>query len=129
MVKAKLLTGTYTLQANRAVFNQYEVDKTCPLCGMGPENRQHFMLECPSLQDVRNPYMDKIRHLLSRENQEEFEKIWGDNELCLQLILDSSVSTVSLVITSEECRWQLEHITRSMCYALHNERAAILQEE
>jgi hypothetical protein len=58
MVKAKLLTGTYTLQANRAVINQYEVDKACPLCGMGPENRQHFMLECPSLQDVRNPYMD-----------------------------------------------------------------------
>ena len=30
-IKAKILTGTYTLQSNRAKFNQHEVDPTCLL--------------------------------------------------------------------------------------------------
>jgi hypothetical protein len=58
-LKVKLLTGTYTLQANKAVFNQYQVDKTCPICGEGPENRMHFVFECQSLEDVRAPCFDK----------------------------------------------------------------------
>ena len=31
-LKCKLLSGTYTLQGNRAAFNQYTVDATCKLC-------------------------------------------------------------------------------------------------
>ena len=38
-IKARILTGTYTLQANRSKFNQYTVDRTCPLCGKGISNR------------------------------------------------------------------------------------------
>jgi hypothetical protein len=45
-VKAKLLLGVYTLQANRTVFNQNAVDPTCLLCGEAPENRLHFILHC-----------------------------------------------------------------------------------
>ena len=38
-VKARLLTGTYLLQANRARFNQFQVDPTCTICGEEPEDR------------------------------------------------------------------------------------------
>ena len=31
-IKARLLTGTYTLQSNRAKFNQYNVSPICKLC-------------------------------------------------------------------------------------------------
>ena len=31
-LKCHFLTGTYTLQSNRAVFDQFEVDPTCKLC-------------------------------------------------------------------------------------------------
>ena len=31
-LKCRLLSGTYTLQGNRAAFNQYIVDATCKLC-------------------------------------------------------------------------------------------------
>ena len=41
-VKARLLTGTYTLQSNRAKFNQYKVSPTCQLCKVDPETREHF---------------------------------------------------------------------------------------
>ena len=42
-LKVKLLTGTYTLQANWANFNQYAVDPTCKLCDSEPEDREHFL--------------------------------------------------------------------------------------
>ena len=36
--KARLLTGTYTLQTNKAAFNQFAIEATCPLCGEAPED-------------------------------------------------------------------------------------------
>ena len=44
--KAKLMTGTYVLQSNRAKFNQYSVDPTCLLCGDDAEDMIHFLLKC-----------------------------------------------------------------------------------
>ena len=36
--KAKLMTGTYVLQSNRAKFNQFSVDPTCLLCNDDAED-------------------------------------------------------------------------------------------
>ena len=36
--RAKMLTGSYILQSNRARFNQHEVDPTCPLCSAATED-------------------------------------------------------------------------------------------
>ena len=44
--KAKLMTGTYVLQSNRAKFNQYSVNPTCLLCGDEAEDMIHFLLKC-----------------------------------------------------------------------------------
>ena len=52
-VKAKLLTGTYTLQGNKHRFNQHEVRSTCPLCKLAPENRLHFIRECRVFSEAR----------------------------------------------------------------------------
>ena len=42
-IKARLMTGTYVLQSNRAKFNQYKVDPTCTLCEDEPEGQEHFL--------------------------------------------------------------------------------------
>ena len=59
-IKARLLTGTYTLQVNRHRFNQYEVEKTCKLCNKETEDRQHFILHCSVLEHGRNKHMSKL---------------------------------------------------------------------
>ena len=41
-VKARILTNTYTLQSNRAKYNQHRVNDTCQLCKTGTEDREHF---------------------------------------------------------------------------------------
>jgi hypothetical protein len=53
-VKLKLDTCTYTVQSNRAAFNQTKVDPTCLLCQSGPETKEHFLLHCSYLQAVRS---------------------------------------------------------------------------
>ena len=60
-VKVRLLTGTYTLQSNRAVFNQFSVDPTCKMCKDGPETRTHFVATCQALQTTRNKYQAKTQ--------------------------------------------------------------------
>ena len=59
-LKCKLLTGTYILQANRAVFNQYQVDPTCKLCSVAPETRQHFVAECSVYDIERNIFKQRM---------------------------------------------------------------------
>ena len=60
-LKCKVLTGTYTLQGNRAAFNQYTVDATCKLCLAAPETRQHFIAECSAYTHERETYVEKLR--------------------------------------------------------------------
>ena len=62
-IKARLLTGTYTLQSNRAKFNQYNVSPICQLCNKNPETREHFLTCCETLQNIRSVYHSKIRSL------------------------------------------------------------------
>ena len=55
-IKAKLLTGTDILQANRSRF---KVDPTCGLCLTHPETREHFISHCISLSDSRRCFITK----------------------------------------------------------------------
>ena len=54
-VRLRIATGTYILQCNRAVYNQFECDSTCNLCGDADETLTHFLLECKALQECRQP--------------------------------------------------------------------------
>jgi len=51
-IKTRILTGCYTLQANRSKFNQYKVDPTFPICKSAPEDRKHFILQCSSIERI-----------------------------------------------------------------------------
>ena len=63
-VKARMLTGTYILQSNRAKFNQYDVDPTCTMCSAAQESMTHFLLHCPALDAARKEHLPKIqRHI------------------------------------------------------------------
>ena len=58
--KAKIVTGSYVLQVNRASFNQNQVSPTCMLCKNENETVEHFMLRCTELDLVRQPILDDI---------------------------------------------------------------------
>ena len=65
-IRAKLISGSYILQSNRAAFNQNTVDKSCPLCSAPMDDLPHFLLECPATEVKRRPHMTKIQGILKK---------------------------------------------------------------
>ena len=59
-VRLRIATGTYILQCNRAIYNQFECDSTCNLSGDADETLSHFLLECKALQECRQPIVAAI---------------------------------------------------------------------
>ena len=62
-MKLKLVTGTYILRTNRAMFNQNQVDTVCILCHQENKTTEHFLLHCPALASHRDPIIDTISSL------------------------------------------------------------------
>ena len=126
-IKVKLLTGTYTLQANRAVFNQHEIESTCPLCQNAPETREHFLAVCPTLSSIRDAHFSRITTFLFNSNTDR-ENNWKNEPGWLtQLILDCTHPSVKahLGLTPNELSG-LEGKTRDLCFALHAARSSVV---
>ena len=103
--KVKLVSGTYTLQSNKAVFNQFQVDATWPLCKSAAEDRHHFVLECPTLDLIRNKYMPNIAQLIP-----DFTSFNRDQQL--SAILDTHPNL--------KCRrTDLEAVSHTFLFSLH----------
>jgi hypothetical protein len=88
-VKVRLLTGTYTLQANKAKLNQNEVDPLCRVCQQGAEDRKHFLLSCSASNDIRETYLGRLFNILNVNVAPSVVKtITDSDENLLQLLLD-----------------------------------------
>ena len=114
-IKARILTGTYTLQANRSKFNQYTVDRTCPLCGKGIENRKHFTLLCPVTETARTKFKQKI---IDRMNSSTVTHLDVQNDdILLQIIVDCS----ALIVGPQygDLRHEVETLSRELIYNVH----------
>ena len=114
-IKARILTGTYTLQANRAKFNQYEVDPTCPLCQKGSENRKHFILLCPVTEAARVKFLLKIINIISTSTVTNVDV--QDDDILLQLIVDCSALIIGTQYNS--LRYDIETLSRELIYSIH----------
>ena len=68
-IKTRILTGCYTLQANRSKLNQYKVDPSFPICKSAPEDRKHFILQCSSIERIRGKYLPKIRNFINESDK------------------------------------------------------------
>ena len=112
--KARLLTGSYLLQTNKAAFNQFKVDSTCPLCKSAPEDRQHLILECPALETVRTKRILKITSIIP-----QFDNLDPDHKL--KIVLDSHFYPFMTCNRAD-----LEDASRSLIFSLHCRRTSII---
>ena len=125
-IKVKLLTGTYRLQVHEPQFrrNQHDVSPICKLCSLAVEDRVHFLLECPKLMQYRSHYIEQFRGILDGHN---LVYLLHNQELQLQLILDSTHNKLPDIISKEQLTDVLERISRNLIYKLHGERWKLLE--
>jgi hypothetical protein len=95
-IKARLITGTYTLQANRARF-EMDVNPTCLLCNTEPETCIHFVSVCPALHDRRLCLLAALTPFLKEESMSILEE---QPATMTQLVLDHTHPGVQYLLNS-----------------------------
>ena len=128
--KARLMTGTYMLQANRARFNQHQVDPMCLLCCKEPENVEHFLLRCESLTHVRDQFLHKIYQSLQKSvDVGHFDIIKSNDTVLTTTILDCTtlIDDVREPVM-DNILHEIESTARGLCFALHMKRTALLSQ-
>ena len=124
-LKCKLLTGTYILQSNRAVFNQYSVNSTCKLCELAPETRQHFIGECVYFETERSAYINKLTSsgILTLEQLQQLQN--PDFLTCVTLDASCVIDYSNLDL---EKLGSLELYTREYINRIHIRRVVALKQ-
>ena len=119
-VKAKVLTGTYNLQAKRSKFKSEEGGVLCKMCNEEPETREHFLTNCKKAEQIRDRYFPNILELLAEAIGKYWaEKIWSKNSGKTQVILDCS-----RCVDNRDLQYEIERLTRNLIFALHLNRIA-----
>ncbi|VDI15366.1 Hypothetical predicted protein [Mytilus galloprovincialis] len=127
-VKARLLTGTYTLQVNKAKFSNNKETAKCKMCLNDTEDLEHFLLLCDSLDRRRTEKtLDHSKVLYRKKGTyKDLEK----DGLLMKLILDSTCESVRTSIHLKKDNYtDIEQITRTFCYGLHVRRTYLLKDE
>ena len=129
VVKARVLTGTYTLQANRHKFNQHEIAPTCPLCKNDPEDRIHFLTSCPALQVPRSKHLFHLSRIMQRNlKANSGDTILNNPSLLAQCIIDCSANPITDIIgKNKDVQQSIERISRALIYDLHKKRNNLLE--
>ena len=126
IVKARVLTGTYTLQAHRAVFNR-SVDPTCPHCQLETEDLRHMICRCPAYHQDRVSTVELLKQTIV---QEAGLCTWNLHfsawDIILRVlvcpdIIDNMIPELVPVIS------EIEQISRDYLYKIHVKRLRLQQ--
>ena len=125
-IKARLLTGTYTLQEMKAKYYP-GTEATCQLCKTEPESMGHFLLSCKCLEQTREYHMQHLRQAVIAEySSSTWNDIVGDEGTLMQLILDCTKSGTLPYPPDNKSLEAIESVTRRLCFALHRMRKFII---
>ena len=61
IVRARILTGTYTLQSNRYTFSNETVNSTCLHCQLEDEDIHNVVCRCPAFYEYRVSALSQLR--------------------------------------------------------------------
>ncbi|MES9879604.1 MAG: reverse transcriptase family protein [Sedimenticola sp.] len=123
ITKARMLTGTYLLQTNKSRFNKYEVDETCPLCRLEPEDRRHMLTRCPALVKSRTSLLQELQHtVISKCGPDTWSQLTTRHRLTSLIIDCTSLVNKQLIPDDRDLLVAVEELSRKLCQKLHVRR-------
>jgi hypothetical protein len=124
-VKAKLMTGALMLRASEARFSK-NTSPVCRLCHTEAENREHFLLNCPTLAATRAKHMERLCAVLQEWN---YTNIIQQKPILLQVLIDAQHHSIPADIRNNPDRlYLLEQISRDLIYYQYMDRTTRLNE-
>ena len=121
-VKVKILTGTYNLQGKRMKFKNSKENGFCKLCQTEIEDRVHFIVRCPLLQECRVPYLNELDNLF-RKHVPFFNLPKSTDDVLTRIIIDPS-----FVCKTKLLLHKAEELTQRLVYTLHHNRSSLLDQ-
>ena len=121
IVRTRILTGTYTLQAHRNVFNK-TMDPTCPHCQLEAEDLRHMVCCCPAFHDDRVSSVELLKQMILQETSLcTWNSRFSDWEIILRIpvcpdFILNSIPELRQVIS------KIEKISRDYFYKIHIKR-------
>ena len=95
VVKARILTGIYYLQADRDKFRRSGTMSQCPHCSATSEDRLHFLIACVPLNQVRQSYITEIeKRLLQKNTAQCVTAALNDANFLAHLIIDCTSKVI-----------------------------------
>ena len=118
IVNARILTGTYTLQAHCNIFSG-KVDPTCPHCQLEPEDLRHMLCRCPAFYEDRVASVGLLKQIIVQESGLHTWNLhfaeW-DNILTVLVCPDF---ILTILTDLESVISKLENLARDYFYKIH----------
>ena len=125
-VKARVATGSYTLQSSAAKYSKHEVSPVCQLCGLDVEDIEHFVLKCPTTNPARSEHLKSIENVCNEVYNDNYSKLVSQN-LLLQATLDCTHPDVQSTLSLKPSHTEyIKRISQQLVFALHKMRTKIL---
>ncbi|CAC5413436.1 unnamed protein product [Mytilus coruscus] len=89
IIKSRMMTRTYTLQADRHKFSRYEIAPTCPMCNQEPEDLIHMLTTCSALSETRKETFNPIKSYVTKFiGERKWKETFIDRHKITVLIID-----------------------------------------
>ena len=112
------------------MFHQYAINDRCLFCEAGAETCIHFMAVCSRLASVRMSYKEQLSVILCPKTPVTLDcilHVLSDSKKFVELVFDCSASvSEGLIYTDDDMVFEIERLSRNLCYSLHQRRSEIL---
>ena len=127
IVRARILTGTYTLQANRHTFSKKTVDSTCNHCQLEAEDLHHMVCRCPVFYEYRNVAVKQLRDIVLQKCE---YSVWDCHFTSWSNILRVLVCPDFIQYVCPDLKnhiKDIEQISRELFYEIHVKKLQLQQ--
>ena len=128
-IHLKMLAGDYfTYEVKSRQSGGSPHCRCCSTTPSSPESMVHILARCTAYLDIRTRLAEEFRHLCSMSRSKlEFDKIYNDDEIFCQFVLDpSSFNLNKRIHMNDPILDQMFYLSRDYCFAVNSARMKIL---
>ena len=128
IIKPRLLTGTYMLQAMKSKYSAGKKSAICRWCGIENEDITHFLLNCPALFQKRKLYHSQLKgSVINMIGIDKWNIQFSSKLDIVKLIIDCTF--LAPLLKNDGDSEHLHKLSSELCYYLHAQMTWMLSKQ